>query len=220
MGRMRFGHRGSRNRSYSSHKALGGKVGKTLIRQIVVCVVIVLLAIIIKKMDYAMTNRALDTVQTFMQKDYSGTEAADTAKSVFAQLGNLPDAVESAIEQGKKQMDFIQPSDAEALAMTFGGESGYEGIKYSSEKELQVHAASGGTIIAVEGEEGNQRIRISHGGELETQYAGCSEVYVSPLEKVRKGQLIASVAPGDQSCLTFSMWKDGASLSPADYIEF
>lgn len=217
MGRKRGWYQSNRNRMRSG---LGAKTGKTLIRQIIVCLIIVLVAIVVKKMDHAMTNRALDTVQTFMEKDYSNMEMIDSAKSVFSHLRGFPETVETAIAEGRRQMNFIEPSNEENLAMTFGGESGYEGLKYSSEEELQVHASSGGTVLSVEGEAGNQRVRISHGGEVETQYAGCSNVYVKPLEKVRKGQLIASVAPGEQSCLTFSLWKGSESVNPADYIEF
>lgn len=212
--------RGCKGYRHRAHGCISTKTGKTLVRQIIVCLIIVLLAILVKKMDHAIGNRALDTVQTFMQKDYSNMELIDSAKSVFSQMGSLPASVETAIEEGRKKLDFIQPSDEEALAMTFGGDVGYEGMKYSSEKELQVYASSGGTVIGVEGAAGGRRIRISHGGELETQYAGCTRVYVKPLEKVRKGQLIASIAPGDQSCLTFSMWKGRDSVNPADYIEF
>lgn len=228
MGRRRFGSRmGRRSGAAGTRGAMGAKAGKTLVRQIIICIVIVLFAIAVKKMDHAMTNRALDTVQTFMQKDYSGMAIVDSAKTVFSHLGSLPEAVEMAMADGRRQLAFIEPCNAEALIMTFGGqgntdgsERSYAGMKYSSEQELQVYASSGGTVIAVEGEEGNQRVRISHGGELETQYAGCTAVYVKPLEKVRKGQLIASVTPGDQSCLTFSMWKGGDAVNPADYIAF
>ena len=213
-----------RRRRYGSGRArTGSKMGRTLVYQILICLVIVFLVIVIKRMDNAMANKALESMQAFMNKDYSHMQIVDSAKAVFSHLGRLPETIESAVDAGRREMDFIPPSKEEALVEAFGenqGDGGYGRLRYRAENELQVYASSGGTVISVSGEEGNKLVKITHGGELETQYAGCTWVYVNPLDKVKKGQLIASVAPGEQACLTFSMWKDKEAVNPGDYIAF
>jgi murein DD-endopeptidase MepM/ murein hydrolase activator NlpD len=56
----------------------------------------------------------------------------------------------------------------------------------------QIYAVSGGTVIAVgENDEYGKYIRIAHGKEAESVYGNIRQVYVRPLERVKKGQVIA-----------------------------
>lgn len=229
-------------KTFRQSRSAERRMVKTLIRQTMLCLIIVLLAILIKKMDAAMAAQTLNAVQSVMARDYSAEDIRETMVRAGKSISALPAAVGRSVKEGQEQNRYIQPCNEEALVMVFGmQESGnggmqgeaadgsgqgstYSGLRYAAEHELQVYASSGGTVLSVEGEPGRRRIRISHGGEVETQYAGCCSVYVEPLQKVRRGELIASVAPaqvpGEESCLTFSVWKNGESADPADYIRF
>lgn len=219
---------------------LSGNLSKTLLRQTVLCLLIVLLAILIKKLDQAMESQTLATVQTFMSQDYSSLipernekseegesskkeNMRQSAKKVLQTLASLPAAIETSVAQGQEKTRYIAPCNEEALNMTFDSDTtdASNKLRYCPDQsELQVYACSGGTVLSVEDEGGCKVIRIEHGGKIQSQYEGCCSVYVEPLQKVRKGELIASVTQGEESCLTFSMWKGETPVDPSDYIQF
>ena len=59
-----------------------------------------------------------------------------------------------------------------------------------------------------------------HGDNIVSIYGGCSNVYVKSLEKVKKGQLIASISPENNGYLKFELWANDEIVNPADYIQF
>jgi len=90
-------------------------------------------------------------------------------------------------------------------------------LVYTAEEgELQVYAAAGGTVTeTLDLGDGTFLIRISHGDEAYTDYQGTGTVYTRPLDKVKKGQLIAAVS-GD---LFFALTMDGTSVDPLEYMK-
>ena len=93
-------------------------------------------------------------------------------------------------------------------------------ISFRSDEEIQVHAAGGGTVTTVIGSRPEGvRVEISHGDGMVSVYSGLSAVYVKPLDKVRKGQIIASVGPGGIGGLSFELKIDGKAVNPMDYVQ-
>jgi murein DD-endopeptidase MepM/ murein hydrolase activator NlpD len=94
-------------------------------------------------------------------------------------------------------------------------------MKFQSDEELQVFSIGGGIVseIGVSDQYGKY-IKIVHGDDIVSIYGGCSQIYVQSLEKVKKGQLIASVSPENNGYLSFELWVDDEIANPADYIEF
>ena len=65
----------------------------------------------------------------------------------------------------------------------------------------------------------HDRIVISHGNGLETVYEGCTDIYVQPLQKVWKGELIGSIRPVDEITpeLEFQILKEQEPVDIGDY---
>ena len=86
---------------------------------------------------------------------------------------------------------------------------------HSDGEELQVFSSAGGTVVEVE----HDRIVISHGNGLETVYEGCTDIYVQPLQKVWKGELIGSIRPVDEITpeLEFQILKEQEPVDIGDY---
>ncbi|MBO5667079.1 MAG: M23 family metallopeptidase [Firmicutes bacterium] len=82
-------------------------------------------------------------------------------------------------------------------------------------EEMQVFSSAGGTVV----EAGDQRIVISHGNALETVYLGCTDIYVQPLQKVWKGELIGSIRPLEEKVpeLEFQILKEQEPVDIGDY---
>ena len=92
---------------------------------------------------------------------------------------------------------------------------------FQSNQEFHVYSVGGGIVSQVgEDIELGKYIKIVHGNEIISVYGGCSQIYVQALEKVKKGQLIASIRPEDNGQLLFEMWSNDVMVNPSEYIDF
>ncbi|MGI6731213.1 MAG: peptidoglycan DD-metalloendopeptidase family protein [Anaerovoracaceae bacterium] len=204
--------------------------GIVVLRQIIACIIIVLLIILIKKMDIAIVNNSIETFKEKLDKDYTVTQIVDSAKGALGKVGNIPDSIVAAFNSSGQKLAFSPPTDEAAVISTFGEktsyfekeESGFErGMKFSSDQELQVFSVGGGVVADVgESPQYGQYIKIIHGEDATSIYGGCTNIYVEPLQKVKKGQQIASVSPENGNYLSFELWVDGEVVNPASYIDF
>ena len=202
--------------------------GATFMKQILVCIIIVLLVIIIKKMDIAIVNKGLDNVQAMFNHDYTVAEIFQSAKNFAEKAKSVPQSVASAFQRSGSKLAFSPPADEQAVISTFGEKTGEDnqygferGMVFQSDKELQVHAVGGGVVSEIgENEQYGKYIKIVHGDDIVSIYGGCSQIYVKSLEKVKKGQTIASVSPENNGRLSFELWVNDKVVNPAEYIEF
>lgn len=205
--------------------------GATLIKQIIVCIIIVILVIVIKKMDIAIVNQGIDNVQAMLNKDYTVAEIFQSGKDLAAKIKEAPRSVAAAFQRSGSKLAFSPPADEEAVISTFGektgisggeAQNGFErGMKFQSDKELQVFSVGGGIVSEIgESSHYGKYVKIVHGDDIVSIYGGCSQIYVKSLEKVKKGQLIASVSPENDGHLSFELWVKDEIVNPADYIEF
>lgn len=203
---------------------------QVIMKQIIICIVILLLVIMIKKLDLALVNGSMQTFRSYMDKDYTKVELIDSAKTVFSHTVELPKKINETLKNNEKKLNFVPPTDEEAVLSTFGEKKGYlgsetngfeRGMKFSSEHELQVYAVAGGTVSEIQDKNPNKmNIQLTHGNEINSRYEGCTQVYVEPLQKVKKGQLIASIEPNIENYLAFELWVNEEIVNPAHYISF
>jgi len=200
--------------------------GATLLKQLLICIIIVLLVIVIKKMDVAIVNQALDNAKAALDRDYKVAEILQSGQDLVAKVKQVPESVAAAFLRSGSRLAFSPPADEEAIIATFGeqtGESGgfEKGLQFQSEKELQVYSVGGGIVSEIgENEQYGKYVKVVHGDDIVSVYGGCTTVYVKSLEKVKKGQLIASISPESNGHLNFELWVKDEIANPADYIEF
>ncbi|MDD4565772.1 MAG: M23 family metallopeptidase [Eubacteriales bacterium] len=204
--------------------------GITLLKQILVCIVIVILIIVIKKMDIAIVNQNLDKAHAALTKHYTVAEIFQSSKEILAKSTNIPKSITVAFQNSGSKLAFSPPTDADAAITTFGekksyfesASSGFErGMKFQSNKELQVYSIGGGIVSEIgESSQYGKFIRIVHGEDIVSIYGGCTQTYVEPLEKVKKGQIIASISPENNGHLSFELWHKDEIVNPSSYIDF
>jgi len=204
--------------------------GATLIKQILVCIIIVLLVIVIKKMDIAIVNNSMDNIQAKLDRDYKAADIFQSAKDIAAKVKEVPESIAAAFQRSESKLAFSPPADEAAIISTFGEKTGYfeneengfeRGMKFQTDKELQVFSVGGGIVSEIgESNHYGKYIKVVHGNDIVSIYGGCSQIYVESLEKVKKGQLIASINPENNGHLSFELWVKDEIVNPADYIEF
>ncbi|MGI6733096.1 MAG: peptidoglycan DD-metalloendopeptidase family protein [Anaerovoracaceae bacterium] len=197
-------------------------MGKTMIRQVLICILILLIIIVAKKMDNALVNNTFQAVKAQFTKDITIASIADSGRSFIGKFKDGTTTVVASLVQGSKGLDFSTPSDVPGTYSASANQSGKgKTMEFSSDQEIQVYAAAGGTVsdIGLDAE-GNKYIKIHHGNDIISLYGGCTSTYVQPLEKVKRGQIIGSVAVGEGRKLKFEIWNSGKLDDPSKYIDF
>ncbi len=202
--------------------------GATLLKQLLVCIVIVLLVIVIKKMDIAIVNQGLESIEARLDRDYKVAEIFQSAKELAGKAKEVPQSIAAAFQRSETKLAFSPPADQEAVVATFGktisesDQLGFErGMKFQSDQELQVYSVGGGIVSEIgESSQYGKYIKVVHGDDIVSIYGGCTHIYVESMEKVKKGQLIASVSPENNGLLSFELWVEDEIVNPADYIDF
>ncbi len=105
---------------------------------------------------------------------------------------------------------------------TLGVEQFHNGVDFASPKGTAIYAAYDGKVVAAtySATMGNY-IMINHGDEVYTIYMHASALYVEKGDIVVRGETIAAVGSTGRSTgnhLHFSVRKDGAYVSPWEYI--
>ncbi len=197
-------------------------MGRNMIRQVLLCILILLIIVAAKKMDSAIVGNTYEAVREQFAKDFTITSIGDAGRSFMGKFRDGTTSVVASLTQGNKGLQFSTPSDAPGTYSVSAtqGSSG-KTMEFQSNEEIQVYAAAGGTISDIGTDaEGNKYIKIYHGNDLTSIYGGCAVTYVQPLEKVKRGQIIGSVAAEEGQKLRFEIWDDGKLTDPSDYIKF
>jgi len=194
--------------------------GRTVKRQFLLCILILLMVIGIKKIDVAFVQKAADAVKVQFAHHISIADMGTSTKSALGKIKSGSIDVIATLAGRNKGIEFASPADiGGSLNVTSDG--GGKTVEFYSEKEIQVYAAAGGTVSDIGNDaEGNKYLKIQHSNDLSSIYGGCTSTYVKTLDKVKKGQIIGSVAEGDEHVLRFEIWNKGKLTNPADYISF
>lgn len=208
---------------------------KTIIRnfivQIWICIIIIILVISIKKADITMTNKFLSIIETGLKYEYDFKNAPGKAVAVIKRIPEIPLKTAKIFTGKNKEYAFNPPIDQGEVISTFG--SSYDvatetshfqrGIDYYSSKPMDVYAIGDGIVTEV----GNSNVygnyvKIHHGEQIFSIYGGCSSVYVKDTQKIKKGDILASIesVSSDPQYFHFELWVNGEIVNPEDYIDF
>lgn len=177
---------------------------RTLGRQITACIFIVLFIILIKKMDLALVNTMALTVSSAYQEEMD--------------LNQTMDQIRQALILNQNNLAFTPPYDAipASLAVSHPAQD-----LTVTEQETQIYAIGGGTVLELQEQgESGFLLNLQHGDQATSIYSGMDHCFVKVGDKVRRGQLIATVDADRRSEFQFQLWVNGKLVDPHDYIEF
>ena len=192
-----------RNASRDGKKETPGWVDK-LPLQFVCCLLILSAARGNHILPEGRLHQAMDSLLEYAATDYDTRQVMETVSHGV-----------TAILTAESTPQLCWPCN-EMETMALAADSSSKAYSFSSEEEMQVYASCGGTVQEIL----DGRIVISHGNGLETVYDGCTEVYVQTLQKVRKGEMIASIAKGTEepAQLRFQILKEQQAVDIGDYL--
>lgn len=148
-----------------------------MLKQAGVCAVILLTFIIAGNVDIPQLNRGSEAVVAYLSKNYTADDVMTFAKYTAKTAVRAPVTVTNALLSAGQGSRYTDPVD--------------ENIKAG--ETVSVYAAEAGTVSAVgENEKIGKFIKVTHGDDAESVYGNCTEIYVKELERVKRGQIIAS----------------------------
>lgn len=212
---------------YKRNKRTFNKV----IVQILICIIIVVVVIGLKKADITMTNKILNVVETGINTEYNLKEIPSKTIAVLKKIPQLPLQVAKIISNKDQNIAFSPPIDEGEVISTFGSsydsvtETGsfQRGIDYYSPKTMDIYSIGDGVVTEV----GNSNIygdyiKIRHGQQIFSIYGSCSSIYVNNAQNIKKGDILASVEPSgnDPTYFHFELWVDGEIVDPEEFIDF
>lgn len=127
----------------------------------------------------------------------------------------------SQFEQAENVLDFVMPCSGR-ITHAFGVRN-HEGIDFSDKIGSEIYAAADGEVFFTETDSSanGNAIGIDHGESITTFYAHCDEIFVEKGQKVKAGELIATMGATGNSTgpnLHFEIRKGKTLLDPAEYL--
>lgn len=203
---------------------------KRIIAQIIICIIIVITVIGIKKADMTMTNRIFKVIETGLSVEYNFKELPKKAWSAMKKAPEIPLKVAQVFNKNDNTLAFSPPIDNGEVVSTFGtsfepiteSSSFQRGVDYYSDRELTIYSIGDGLVTEI----GNSNvygdyIKIHHGNQIFSIYGGCSNIYIEDAQSVKKGDILASANTDsdNETCFHFELWVDGEVVDPNEYID-
>lgn len=147
-----------------------------LLKQAGVCVIIVLALTLARSVDIPQMNKGSEAAIAYLSKNYSVQDVMAIAKKSAMAVVKAPVTVTNAVLSTNEDGSYGKPIDEAKDGET-----------------VSVYAVGGGTVSAVgENEKIGKFIKITHGEEAESIYGNCTKIHVKEMERVKKGQVIAT----------------------------
>lgn len=148
-----------------------------ILKQAGICVIVVLTFAAAQAVNVPQLNRGSETVVAYLSKNYTAEDVAAFAKRSVKAAVKAPASVTNAILSANGQREYGEPVDE----------------KIREGETVSVYAVEAGTVSAVgENDKIGKFLKITHGDEAESVYGNCTKIHVKELERVKKGQVIAS----------------------------
>jgi len=155
----------------------------------------------------------------------------------FVKNGLWADTFENGVLEAFFQPDGVPViSETESMSIPvsgsivrdFGWETAADGRRllhpgidiHAADTDAPVRAALDGEVRFVgRSQRLGKYLEIAHGGNLVTVYGRCSEILVSEGQKVKKGEMVASMGPEGETVLHFEVRVEGKAVDPVPRIK-
>lgn len=200
---------------------------KDNLKKLAICIIVVLLVVIIKNLDFSFAQKATDSIKTLVTSEYNFKKGLVSFKNL---VPAVRDRVQSVFNDGDGKVSMIMPVDGPITSgygmrvhPVFNTEKKHEGIDIDAEVGEPVKAALGGVVEEVRKDDyfGNI-IVIDHGKGLKTVYGHLGEVKAVVGREVTQGEVIGSVGNTGISTgahLHFEVWRNGKAVDPANELD-
>lgn len=222
-------------RSYPGIQNRGKTLYKKLLSQVVICIILVLLAILLKTINLPITNKATEAIKTSLSESMNLRGSFNKAIRYAREIPHFPEKAVAFFQNGEmpvhKDISFIPPIQGKIVSnygekydAMLNVKTFQRGIDIEPNQQQDIVAIGPGEVIEIgESSTFGKYIQLQHSNNVISLYANCSEIAVQRGSKLEKGEKIGiiNVAESEQDkYLHFELWIDGDVVDPAQYIQF
>jgi len=191
------------------------------LRKILVCIVIIILVLFIKKVNVPFRDLTLGKIEYYL---FSYSYDYNTLINAISEIPKKAESLSVFKQIGIQRMIF--PVDGGEVISTFGKrmhpilkiERMHNGIDIAQEEGTPVKAVMDGLVISVgQDSELGKYIRLKHEDDLETVYGHLKDIYIKQNESVKQGLIIGTVGKtglAEVPHLHFEVWENNIPKDP------
>lgn len=212
----------------------GNSLYKKILRQIVLCIILVLFVILIKNINTPITNRVTEMMKTTLNQQMDVKKSMKKIVRYAQEIPDFPNKMISVFHGfGKEEIEgfsFVAPIQGEIISPygenidpVLNTKSFQLGVNILPAKSQPIVSIADGEIIEIgESEKFGKFIKIQHKTNVSSFYGNCSEVIGTKGQKVKQGQEIGrwNHQQGKDVYLHFELWVDDHVVDPTHYIRF
>lgn len=151
-----------------------------LFNQIIICFLIIISIIFSSEIDNDYLSNGREAFFAAFNESYTPEDIKAASETVISVIKNVPVYISDAVTTVNAPLKYGSPIDDEIKE----GES------------AGVYSVGGGTVLSVgENENIGKYIIIAHGNDAESVYGNLETIIIEPMERVKKGELIATYKP-------------------------
>ncbi len=207
---------------------------KRILKKIIICMGIVLLAILMKSINLPFTNKVVDVVKITLNKEINLKQTGKQVLKYAQEIPSLPHRAANVFSNmGKSKIDGLTLlAPIQGTVITKHGESidpvlntttFQLGIKIVPRNSRSFMSIADGEVIEIgESKSFGKFIKIQHGAIVSALYGNCDEITVTKGQKLKRGEVIGSISSEntENNYLQFLLWVDNQEVDPEDYINF
>lgn len=197
------------------------------IRNLTICIIVVLIILLLKNMTFSYAQRATDGIKSIITREYDIGEKISSLKGAIPTLrrsilrvfndNNSPGLMEMPVE------GVITSGYGMRSHPVFNVEIKHEGIDISAPPGEPVRAASAGVVIEAGSHPkfGNIVI-IEHSTNLKTLYGHLDNISVKENQEVSRGEVIGQLGSTGISTgphLHFEVWRNDRPVDPVNELD-
>ena len=147
-----------------------------IVKQTIFCLVMVIAFLAASHTGAGPLQQGSQAVVAYLSQNYTVGDVMAAAKTSVQTAARAPAAMTSAILEAKEETKYGTPID-----------------EVKDGETVSVYAAGAGTVTSVgENDQIGKFIKITHGDGAVSIYGNCETVHVQELDRVKKGQAIAT----------------------------
>lgn len=208
---------------------------KRTLKQIVLCIFIVLLVIFMKNINASITNKTTEAIKISLTKEINFKKSIKQIMAYGKEIPQISNKVTNVFNAFSKEKNssikFIVPLEGEIIS-NYGESTDpilniktfQRGVDILVNKDKSIVSVADGEIIQTgEGKSLGKYIKVKHTNNMVSFYANCSDIKVKKGQMVKQGEEIAIIHKPNESentYLHFELWMEGKVVDPTRYIPF
>ncbi|MDD2573294.1 MAG: M23 family metallopeptidase [Bacillota bacterium] len=214
-------------RRYGTGSAKDKNLLKNNLRNLTICIAVVIIILLLKKMDFFYAHKATSGIKSIITREYNLKERVVSLKDTIPVIRN---SIMRVLGTGDSLGPMTMPVQGEITSgygirthPVFKVESKHEGIDIAASAGEPVKAALSGVVVEAgpHPEFGNVVV-IEHSTDLKTLYGHLDQIRVEESQEVSRGDTIGTIGSTGLSTgahLHFEVWKNGRPVDPVHELD-